>query len=83
MGLLEYLPEFVKAFTEQITSDNLRWGQTWRKRPRLGQVERMWARLADYKDQFDNAGTPIPWLKIVGEAFIGWVRDNYPDYQTR
>jgi len=83
MGLLNYLPDFIKAFTEQISGDDKRWGDTWKNRPRAGQVERAFNRFQDYKDQFDNAGTPIPWLKIVGEAFIGWVRDNWPDYAER
>jgi hypothetical protein len=36
----------------------------------------MYARFNDYYDQWKNAGTPIPWLKIVGEAFIAWVRET-------
>ena len=83
MKLPEYLPEFIEAFQTQIEADDARWGDTWKKRSAEGQEDRMYQRFRDYKDQFDNAGTPIPWLKIVGEAFIGWVREKYPDYADR
>ena len=74
--LPEYLPQFFRAFTAQIETDQARWGQTWARRPREGQEERMYARFVDYYDQWKNAGTPIPWLKIVGEAYIAWVRET-------
>lgn len=28
---------------------------------------------------FENAGTPVPWMKIVGRALICWIRDNHPE----
>ena len=37
------------------------------------------AELEGYVDQKVNAGQPMPWLKVVGEALIGWIRDTYPD----
>ena len=30
----------------------------------------------DYLAQFQNAGVPIPWMKVVGEALICWVRER-------
>ena len=83
MRLPDYLPEFYEAFVEQMRADDARWGDTWKQRSAEGQEDRMYDRFRDYKDQFDNAGTPIPWLKIVGEAFIGWVREKHPDYSER
>ena len=74
--LPEYLPKFIEAFKNQVEIDNARWGQTWAKRSKDGQEERAYARFNDYYDQWKNAGTPIPWLKIAGEAFIGWVRET-------
>lgn len=74
--LPEYLPVFFDAVKSQILSDQKRWGQTWARRPRDGQEERVYARLRDYYDRWKNAGIPIPWLKIVGEAFIAWVRET-------
>ena len=76
-SLPEYLPEFFEALTTQIYKDNLRWGDTWKERPVEGQEHRMFARFQDYYDQFKNAGTPMPWLKIAGEAFIGFIREKY------
>jgi hypothetical protein len=26
-----------------------------------------------------NAGVPIPWLKIIGEAHIAMVREDHPE----
>ena len=74
--LPEYLPIFFEVVQSQIEKDQVRWGQTWEKRPREGQEDRTYARFRDYYDQWKNAGTPIPWLKIVGESFIAWVRET-------
>jgi len=78
MKLPQYLPELYAALAAQIAADDARWGDTWKRRPIEGQVDRIWARFRDYKDQYDNAGTPIPWLKVIGEAFIAWVRETNP-----
>lgn len=77
--VLDYLGYFLDVFEGQLISDQARWGDTWKQRPREGQVGRIFAKFNDYKDQFDNAGVPIPWEKVVGEALIGWIRDKYPD----
>jgi len=74
--LPEYLPKFFEVVKEQIEKDQERWGQTWAKRSKEGQEERAYERFRDYYDQWKNAGTPIPWLKIVGEAFIAWTRET-------
>ena len=77
--LPNYLDEFFDDLRAQILSDQKRWGNTWKKRPREGQVDRVMARFRDYQDQHNNAGVPFPWLKVAGEALIGYVRDKYPD----
>jgi len=28
---------------------------------------------------FEQAGIPVPWLKVIGGAFICWVRENHPE----
>ena len=77
--LLDFLPETVKSVEEQLEKDQERWGDTWKKRPREGQEDRIFARFRDYYDQWKNAGTPIPWVKVIGEAHIGLVRENHPE----
>ena len=79
--LLDYLPEIFALSTEQAKSDQTRWGDTWKQRPREGQEERVMARITDYFDQYRNAGTPIPWLKVIGEAIICLVREKHPNYK--
>lgn len=74
--LISYLPDFIDAIRNQLVDDSKRWGDTWKQRPREGQELRVQARYNDYFAQFQNAGTPIPWLKVAGEAFIAWVREN-------
>ena len=74
--LPEYLPQFFEAFTAQIKADQERWGQTWARRPLEGQEDRIFARFHEYYRQWAEHGMPIPWLKIVGEAFIAWVRET-------
>jgi hypothetical protein len=70
------LPEIIKEFEEQLEDDEKRWGDTWKYREKKGQEERTYARYEDYIDQFRNAGVEIPWMKIVGGAFICWVREQ-------
>jgi hypothetical protein len=74
--LIDFLPNFEEAFEVQIGNDEERWGDTWKHRGRDGQEERAFERYRDYLDQFRNAGVPIPWLKVAGEAMICWVREN-------
>jgi len=76
MNLIDYLPKFIEVLKAQLESDQRRWGDTWKQRPREGQEDRCFARFNDYYDQWKNAGTPIPWMKIVGEALIAWVRET-------
>ena len=73
--LQDYLPEFVEEFEEQLDNDEIKWGDTWRTRTIEGQEMRTKARFDDYFDQFKYANTPIPWLKIIGNAYICWVRE--------
>lgn len=74
--LWEYLPEFVEALTRQLQEDDKRWGDTWLKRTRKGQEARTRETFRDYFDQFEHAGIPVPWLKVIGGAFICWLRDT-------
>jgi hypothetical protein len=80
MKLTDFIDDFAKALKEQIAEDEKRWGDTWRHRTIEGQVDRMMARFVDYQDQHNKGGVPMPWLKVAGEALIGWARDNNSDY---
>ena len=77
--LTDFLDETTEALRFQLEIDQLRWGDTWRYRPQEGQEERAFARYQDYLDQFRNAGVPIPWLKVMGEALIALVRERHPE----
>lgn len=77
--LLDFLDEFMVVLDEQLRKDELRWGRTWMYRPVEGQEMRIKARFNDYFDQFERAGVPVPWLKVVGNAYIAWVRENHPE----
>ena len=57
-NVYDYMEEFVEALMKQLRADNKRWGSTWRRRPKKGQV---------------------PWLKIVGNAMICWIREQHPE----
>ena len=82
MNLLDYLPEFVESLESQLKDDQLRWGDTWLKRTRKGQEKRIEDDYNNYFDQYKYADKPVPWLKIVGNAFIAWVRENHPELFT-
>ena len=69
----------------QLENDNNRWGDTWKRRPMEGQLERTKARFEDYVDQYENGNQPFPWLKVMGGEIICLVRiglrtiENYRD----
>jgi hypothetical protein len=77
--LVDFWAETNEKMQKQLASDQARWGDTWKKRPVKGQEERVFARLLDYRDQFINAGTPIPWEKVIGEAHICMTRTDHPE----
>lgn len=74
--LIDYLPEFFEAVKAQLEKDELRWGDTWRKRPFEGHEQRTKACFDNYFDQFNATGVPVPWEKVVGNAFISWVQEK-------
>jgi len=75
----DFLDEFVEDLRRQLENDHLRWGNTWLKRTKEGQEDRTRKRYDAYFDQFENAGTPVPWMKIVGGALICWLREKHPE----
>lgn len=80
-SLPEYLPEFFTALTEQIVSDNERWGDTWKERGlvwnELTQEERFFTWVVDKYLEYVHKYKAFPWLKVAGEAFIGYIREKY------
>lgn len=76
MNAWEFVPEFAKELEKQLRDDGARWGDTWLKRTRKGQEARTRNTFNDYFDQFEQGGTPVPWLKIAGNALICWIRDT-------
>lgn len=79
MNLIDLLDEFVEDLKAQLESDQQRWGDTWKHRPREGQEERIMQDIENYFDQYRHANVPIPWLKIAGLAHIALVRENHPE----
>jgi len=75
----DFLPEFVDALQKQLEDDEKRWGDTWLKRTRKGQEERIEDDYNNYFDMFKNANVPVPWLKVTGNAMIAWIRENHPE----
>jgi len=66
----------------QLGQDFARWGDTWKKRPIEGQLERTKARFRDYVDQFKNGNQPFPWLKVMGGEIINLVRIDLQTLDT-
>lgn len=83
-NLLTYIPAFVKALKEQLTKDEKKWGDTWMVRPGEGQEDRFFSRINDYYKvwKWSNGKKKIPWLKVAGEALIGWVRETQQEEET-
>ena len=79
MHTWDYLPKFIEALAQKLENDETRWGDTWLKRTRKGQEVRTIENFRNKFDKFLNAGEPIDWLAITGDAFICWIRENYPE----
>ena len=86
ISLVDFLPEFFEAFTEQITADQERWGNEWLHRPieanedYKSQDDRIFDRYDEYRDAvFTGLIRSMPWLKIIGNAFIAWIRLEHPE----
>jgi hypothetical protein len=75
----DFMGEFVEALTIQLVEDEKRWGDTWLNRTHLGQEERTVMKFNDYFDQYFSKDIPVPWLKIVGNAMICWIREKHPE----
>lgn len=74
--VVDYMPEFEEALMKQLERDKERWGDTWKKRPMEGQEDRTKQTFNDYFDKFENAGKPINWLAVAGNAMINWIREE-------
>jgi len=64
----------------QLESDQERWGDEWRHRPIAGQVSRMARTFQTYMGDWLFSDTDFPWIKLIGGAYIAWVRLQHPEY---
>lgn len=80
--LIALLPNLVELMKEQLAEDYTRWGETWKRRPRTNQEFRVYNRIKAYKAEYERTSAPIPWLKVIGNAWIAIVRENHPDLLT-
>lgn len=79
--LIEFLTtEVYSTIALQLESDEKRWGDTWKYRPREGQEMRIKATYDNYFDQFVHAGEPVPWAKVIGNAIIAMARESHPEW---
>lgn len=79
MKVTDFMDEFIVALAEQLAEDEKRWGDTWLHRTRKGQELRTRKSFDDKWDQFENAGVPVPWLKMAGDILISWIREQHPE----
>lgn len=77
-SVVDFLPNLNYAMKKRLEEDEKKHGDTWLKRPIEGQEDRIYQRFQEYYDDWKENGTPIPWLKIIGEAMIGWIRTTTP-----
>lgn len=77
--VVDFVDEFVDALVEELDRGEEKHGDLWLERTREGQEYRIFQRYKDYYNAFNRDGEPIPWLAIVGNAMIAWVRENHPE----
>jgi len=81
-SLPEYLSEFFMELENQIYKDEERWGDTWKERGLIwegkSQEERAFQWMNDKFINWSlNKDYSFPWLKMAGEAMIGFIREKY------
>jgi hypothetical protein len=80
MKVKDFVNDFAEALSEHLEKqDEPRWGDTWLKRTREGQEQRTWDNYKNKFDKYFNAGQPIDWLSIAGDALICWIREQHPE----
>jgi len=79
-SLPEYLPEFFMELENQLWKDNERWGDTWKERGLVWEGKSQELRFIQWIDnkyiEYLETGK-LPWLKIAGEAMIGYIREKH------
>jgi hypothetical protein len=77
------LGELENTFTDvkdQLISDELRYGDTWKERGLVYngqcQEERFFLKMLEYIGDYRQNKKPINWLKVIGEAHIALVREK-------
>jgi len=76
--VVDFLPEFMEHLRASLEMDELRWGDTWLHRTKAGQEERIMQGIRNYYDQWRYGSMSMPWLKIIGNCFIAWLRETRP-----
>lgn len=74
-----FLGELIEALMAQLRDDDNRWGDVWLKRTRKGQEERTQERFDTYFAAWKEHRVSVPWLKVIGGAFICWIRERHPE----
>jgi len=80
VNLVNELQETFEDMKTQLASDEKRHGETWKIRGLvyngMSQEDRFFQKMEEYYLDYCENGTPMPWLKIIGEAHIALVRQK-------
>ena len=80
VNLIDELNETFVELEKQLLEDEKRYGNTWKERGLVWndktQETRWFEKLQEYYYEYLANGTPIPWLKVMGETHIAYVREK-------
>ena len=80
VNLIDELDSTFVDVALQLKEDEKRYGDTWKERGLRwngqSQEERFFAKMQEYITNYREKGTPINWLKVIGEAHIAHVREK-------
>lgn len=79
MKIWDFMFEFATALIDHLKEDDKRHGDTWLKRTRIGQEERIFERYNEYYNAWRRYESPIDWLAVAGNAMIAWIREKHPE----
>jgi hypothetical protein len=87
INVWDFIDEFISYlktdFTNRLKRDKERWGDTWLKRTRRGQENRLCNALRNRIDKYENAlegyQSVLDEEAILGDLLINWIRRHHPE----
>jgi len=79
LELYGFVDAFGEAMVVELAENPDKLAKTWHTVTRENQEDHILTELEGIIADYDEADTPVPWLKIALLAMTAWVREKRPD----